>query len=299
MHDVIIIGGGAAGLGAALYSTRFKLDTLVLAKQLGGTGNVAHKVENWLGVKEITGPELMKNFAEHVKSYNVPIEDANVSKIEKDGNSFKVSTDKETYEAKAIIIATGMRHRELGAPGEKEFLGKGVSYCYTCDAAMFRGKTVGMVGGSDAAGMGALLLTEYAEKVYVIYRKDKIRAEPITTEKVYAHPKIEVIHNANVKEIKGDKFMSSVVLDTGQELELQGLFIEIGAVPVTVLAEPLGVEISERGFIKVDRQQATNVQGVFAAGDITDSSPLKQFITSAAEGSVAAQGVHKFLSQSK
>ncbi len=297
MYDTIIIGGGAAGLGAALYSTRFKLNTLVIAKELGGTGNVAHKVENWLGIREISGPELMQKFAEHVKSFSVPIKEENVAKIEKEGETFKISTDQETHECKTIILATGMRHRELNVPGEKEFLGKGVSYCYTCDGAFFKGKTVGMVGGSDAAGMGALMLTEYADKVYVVYRGDKIRAEPVTTEKIYKHDKIEVIHKANVKEIKGENVVKSVVLDTGDEIELDGLFIEIGAVPVTVLIEPLGVGLDERGFIKVDKDQATNVEGIFAAGDITNATPLKQFITSASQGSIAAQGAHKFLAK--
>ena len=296
-YDVMIIGGGAAGLGAALYSVRFGLKTALIAKEIGGTGNIAHQVDNWIGEPGISGMELMKKFVKHVEQYKVPMITDEVVDIKKTGSGFKVSTkSKKIHEAKTVIYSLGMNYRKLGAPGEKEFEGKGVHYCYTCDGPLYKGKVVGIVGGSDAAGLGALMLKDYAKKVYVIYRGAKLRAEPITADRIYKEKKIEVIHNANVKEIVGDKFVTTVKLDTGKDLKLDGLFIQIGHVPLTDLAKKAGVNLS-KGIIKVDNGQATNVDGFFAAGDLTNASPLKQFITSAAEGSIAAQSAYKYITK--
>jgi thioredoxin reductase (NADPH) len=180
--------------------------------------------------------------------------------------------------------------------GENEFLGKGISYCATCDAAFFRKKKVAVVGGGNSAAMAAILLTEFAEKVSVIYRGEKLRADPAVAEKVYSNPKIEVLHKANIVEIKGEKFVNSVVLDNGSSLELNGVFIEVGSVPSTALAKILGVNLDEQGYIQVDKAQKTNVEGVFAAGDITtNSNNLRQVITAAAEGAIAAESAYKFL----
>ena len=295
MKDVIIIGGGAAGLGAALYSARYKLDTSVLVKEVGGTGNEAHKVDNWIGSPGISGMKLMEDFVAHVKSYNVPLEVGEVSSVKKEGDRFVVSIKEKSYESKALILATGMKHRKLGITGEKEYEGKGVHYCYTCDGPLYGGKTVAVIGGSDSAALGALFMAEHAEKVYVIYRKSKLRAEPVSTENVYKHPKIEVIHDTNVKEIYGEQFVTGVKTDTGKNIKLDGLFIEIGHLPNNELAKGLGVEIDEKGFVKVDSHFKTNVEGVFAAGDVVDSITLKQFITSASSGSIAAESVYYYL----
>jgi len=297
MYDVIILGGGAAGLGAALYSARYKLNTLLIAKEMGGTGLIAHKVDNWIGEPGIVGIPLMQKFIDHVKSYKVPVVSEEVTDIKKNKDgTFIVKADK-TYKSKSIIYTLGMKHRELGVPGEKEFSGKGVHYCYVCEGPLYQNKTVAVIGGSDSAGLGALFLADYAKEVYVLYRKDKLRAEPITAEQVYKHKKIKVIHNVNVKEFFGDKFLKGVKLDNGKETRLDGVFIEVGHVPLNELARTLRVEIDKNGFIKVDRAQKTNIKAFCAAGDITNANTLKQFITSAAEGSVAAESVYRYVSQ--
>lgn len=296
MDDVIIIGGGAAGLGAALYCARFTLKTTVLAKEYGGTGNIAHLVDNWIGEPGITGPDLMQKFLSHVKEYKVPLVEAEVASIEKTKKGFLVhTTDKKKYESRAIIFANGMAHRTLGVPGEKEFAGKGVHYCYSCDGPIYKNKTVALIGGGDAAALGTLFMEGYAKKIYVIYRGKKLRAEPISAHKVYKMKKAEVIHTTNVVEIYGEKFVKGIKTDTKKDIKLDGVFIQIGHLPLSSLAKSIGVTLDGKGFIPVDKNHATNVPGVFAAGDITNATSLKQFITSAAEGSIAAQGVYYYL----
>lgn len=295
MHDVIIIGAGAAGLGAGLYSARYKLDTLIIGQVLGGTGLEAHKVDNWIGDPGVSGIDLMDKFVNHVKKYKVPIVSEEVQKVSKLKNKFVVQTSNKKYESKALIFSLGMKHRKLGVKGETDFLGKGVSYCYTCDAPFFKGKTVGVVGGSDSAALGALMLAKYCKKVYVLYRKEKLRAEPISSEAVYASKKISVVHNVNVSEIYGSGLMEGAKLDNGKDLKLDGVFIEIGHIPNYVLPKMVGVKFDKRNFIKVGKEQETNVAGVFAAGDITDKTNLKQFITAASEGSIAALGAYNYI----
>ncbi len=296
LYDTIIIGGGAAGLGAALYAARFMLNTICIAKEFGGTGNIAHLVDNWIGEPGVSGFDLMQKFIKHVKQYNVPLVEDEVTEIVKEGKNFVVRTKSgTTYMGKTIIFTMGMVHRKLNVSGEKEFEGKGVHYCYTCDGPLYGGKIVAVVGGSDSAGLGSLMLKDYAKKVYVIYRGEKLRAEPITAQQVYGSPKIEVIHKANIVEIRGDKFVTSVKLDTGKEIKLDGVFIEVGHLPLSDIPQKLGVKVDDHGFVHVDRTQATNVPGFFAAGDITNATSLKQFITSASEGSIAAQGVFLYL----
>ncbi len=296
MYDVLIIGAGAAGLGAALYSARFMLNTAVLSKDFGGTGNIAHLVDNWIGEPGITGPELMEKFVDHVKKYKVPLIDAEIVSVKKKGKTFVVETaDKKKYESKTIIFANGMVHRKLGVPGEREFSGKGVHYCYTCDGPLFRDKVVAIVGGSDSAALGAIFLEQYAKKIYVLYRGEKLRAEPISAAKVYKMKKAEVIHKANVVEIYGDKFVKGIKTYTGKDIKLDGVFVEIGHLPLSDLAKQLGVALDSYGFVKVTKNQETNIPGVFAAGDISDATTLKQFITAAAEGSIAAQSAYRYL----
>jgi len=298
MYDVLIIGGGAAGLGAALYSARFSLKTAVIAKEFGGTGNIAHLVDNWIGAPGITGPELMQKFVAHVKAYKVPLVEAEIVSVQKKKNTFVVMTsDKKKYEAKTVIFANGMQHRKLGIPGEKEFAGKGVHYCYTCDGPLYRNKTVAIIGGGDSAALGTIFMEGYAKKIYVIYRGGKLRAEPISAEKVYKMKKTQVIHNTNIVEIYGEKFVTGVKTDTKKDINVDAVFVEIGHVPLTDLAKRLGVKLDDYGFIAVQKNQATNILGVFAAGDITNATTLKQFITSAAEGSIAAQSAYYYLTK--
>ena len=287
MYDIVIVGAGFAGLSAAIYTARFRLNTLVIGKEIGGTLITAHKVENYPAYKSISGFDLMQKLIEHVKSYDVEIKDGNVIEIERGDGKFTVKTEKEEFECKSVIIATGTVRRKLGVKGEKELENKGVHYCATCDGPIYKNKVVAVIGGSDSAATEALFLTEHASKVYIIYRQDKIRAEPINLEKVEENEKIEVITNANVKEIRGGGKVESVMLDTGKEIKLDAVFIEIGSVPGTMLAAQLGLELNERNEIVIDKYSKTNVEGVMAAGDLTDSR-LKQAVISASEGVMAA-----------
>ena len=299
MYDVIIIGAGAAGLGAGLYAARYKLNVMIVGQILGGTGLEAHKVDNWIGDPAVSGGDLMDKFVKHVREYKVPIVEEMVTKVVKKAKKFVVVTDKKKYKCKTLIFALGMKHRKLDIKGEKEFAGRGVSYCYTCDAPFFKNKVVGVVGGSDSAALGALMLKEHCKKVVVLYRKVKLRAEPVSSEAVYKAKNIEVVPNVNVVEIKGSKVVSSVKLDNGKEMKMDGVFVLIGHVPNYVLPKMVGVKFDKWNFIKVGSEQETSVPGVFAAGDITNKTALKQFITAASEGSIAAMGVYNYLRKKK
>ena len=296
MYDVVILGGGAAGLGAALYAARFSLNTACISKEFGGTGNIAHKVANWIGDPGVTGWDLMKKFIDHVKEYKVPLIEDTVKDIKKINNGFEIICGKKKYKSRTLIYSLGMKHRELGVSGEKDYIGRGVHYCYTCDGPFYGNKLVGVVGGGDSAALGSLMLRDHAKKVYVFYRGEKIRAEPFNTEAVYKDKKIKVIHKTNISEILGDgKKMTKVKLDNGKEMKLDGLFIEVGHDAINELSKRIGVNHDKKGFIKVDKTTSTNVEGFFAAGDITDATTLKQFITSASEGSLAAQTAYQYI----
>lgn len=294
MYDIIIIGGGIGGFSAGIYAARFKLKTLLIGEVQGGMIMLAHKLENWPGTKAISGIELMNNVIEQAKALGVEIKQGTVEKAEKVGKTFKVFTKNETFEAKALILATGTEKRKLGVPGEKEYIGKGVSYCATCDAAFFADKTVGVVGGSDSAAWAAMVVSSYAKKVYIIYRKDAMRAEPIHVEKLKKNPKIEFMFNANVTKIIGEQMMTAVELEGNKTLPLDGLFVEVGSVPVVNLAEGLGVSLCEMDYIHADKEQKTNVPGIFAVGDVTDT-PMRQAITAAGQGAIAAKSAYDFI----
>lgn len=291
MYDIIILGGGPAGLNAALYAVRSNLKVLIISNLIGGAIGEAHNVENWLGTKSITGMELVNNFREHAEEQGVEIKQEEVKGVRANDSGFVINGD---YECKKVIIALGTERRKLAVDDEENFLGKGVSYCATCDGAFFRDKIVGVVGGANAAADAALLLADIASKVYIIYRKDKLRAEAKRVSAIEKNEKIECLYGVNVKEMKGEAMLKSVVLDDGKELELDGLFVEIGSVPAVTLAKELGVELCENGCIKVDSSQRTNVKGIYAAGDITNGSDgFRQVITAAAEGAIAAKSVFK------
>lgn len=294
MHDLLIIGGGPAGMAAAIYAARYRLNTLILSKETGGWMIYTHKIENYPGFKSIVGAELTKNMKEHVASLNVEVRDEEVLEVNKEGDVFKAITKKGNYEGKAVLLALGMQRRKLNVKGEAEFLGKGVSYCATCDAPFFKNKTVGVVGGGDSACKSALLLAEHASKVIMFVRSDKLTGEPINSEKVESNKKIEIMGNAEIAEIKGSKTVESVVLKDGKNIALDGLFIEIGMVPSLAIIKELGVEADEKGMIKVDDMMKTNVEGCYAAGDIT-TGKLKQIVTACADGAKAANSAYNFL----
>jgi len=305
MHDIIIIGAGAAGLSTAIYSTRYNLNTVVIANLFGGLANEAHNVENWPGIKSITGAALMRQMKDHAESLGAQMVQGDVVSVSKkvDDNGkpiYAIETAAESYEARSIVLAMGSKRRKLNIPGESELYGKGVSYCATCDGAFFREKVVGVVGGNDSAVMSAELLAQYASKVYIIYRREKVRAAPMTLERAEKNPKIKIINNANVLSVNGNGKVESVTLDReydgARNLAIDGLFIEIGNVPATDLAKAIGVRIDEGGYIVVDSSCKTSVDGVFAAGDITTGSDkFKQIITAAAEGAKAAKSAYEYM----
>ena len=296
-YDLIIIGAGSAGLPAAVYAARFRLKTIVIGDLIGGTITKTHVVENWPGIVEISGLDLASKLEEHVRANDVEILPEKVIDVTKSSNGFSVKTNSKEFFAKTVLFATGTTRKKLGVPGEKEFENKGVSYCAVCDAALFRNKVVAVVGGSDSAAKEALLLAEYAKKVYLIHRRDKIRPEPINGERVKNNPKIELLLNRNVVEVFGEKLVNGVRFKEGGELLLDGVFIEIGAIPNSGLAEKLGVKITAGKEIIIDKDSMTNVPGVYAAGDIADRH-FKQAITGAAEGVIAAFSAYEYINKS-
>jgi thioredoxin reductase (NADPH) len=294
-YDLLVLGAGSAGYGAALYAARYKLDVAVIGLEPGGLLNEAHMVENYPGYTSIAGRELMDKFKENLDHLKVPIITEFITEIKKAGNEFEVVTDGNKFKAKTIIVALGTEWRKLNVPGEKEFAGRGVSYCFTCDAPFYKEKdAVAIVGGGDSAAMASLLLADYAKKVYLLYRGEKLRAEPIYHDKIQSKKNIEIVYKVNVTEIIGTKTVEKVKLDTGKELKLNGIFVNIGQMPKSELVKPLGVELDEKGYIKKDEYGQTNIKGVFVAGDIA-VTPLRQVIVGAGEGAIAAQSAYHFL----
>lgn len=302
MYDVLIIGTGCAGYTAAIYSARYKLNTFLVGAEQGGLGNTAAHVGNWPGNIEITGPELMENFHKHATSFeNVTYKNARVEKVEKGNGVFCLHLNDGTkVEGKSVIFAMGSNKRHLGVMGEEEFSGKGVTYCATCDAFFYRNKVVAVIGGGDSAVEGAAIAAQVASKVYLIHRRDTFRAEPYWIDEVKSKPNVTFVLNTNILEIKGDQKVRSIVLDTPFEgatsLDVDGVFIEIGANPATALATEIGCEVDGKGYLKVDQAQRTTVPGVFGAGDITSASNhFAQFTTAAGEASLAANSVFNYL----
>lgn len=301
--DLLIVGTGPAGLSAAIYAGVYKLKFAVVGKDYGLLAG-AHEIWNYPGIKAIPGFELVRKMREHaVEGFGAQIKDDEVSKVLKKGQNFVVSTKNSgDFEAKALIIATGLMNRRLGI-GEERLVGKGVSYCATCDAGMFAGKTVGVIGGNDSAASAALLLAEYASKVFIFYRHEALRCQPVYIPKLAEKKNIETIFESNVVEVKGEKMLEGIVLDvkgSKKEMKLEGLFPEIGAVPQNVLLKELGVGFDSSGFIPVDSDQKTSCTGVYAAGDITAThSKFKQAIVACGEGAVAANSVYRFLKEKK
>lgn len=295
IYDVIIAGQGAAAYSAALYAARYQIDSLVMGEMFGGETAIGGLIENYPGHPEIDGFDLMMKFREQVEKYDVPIIDDKVTDIEKEGDSWKITTAQNTnYYSSTVIWAIGRERRKLNLNHEEEWIGRGVSYCSTCDAPLHRDNVVAVVGGGSAAVEGALLLSRYAEKVYIVYRRDKFtRPEPVNVDRLHNTSNIDQVMNTNVVTLKGEKDLTGIVLDKehygSKELELDGLFIEIGADPRVDTPKKLGVSLNDMDEIKVDKHMTTNIQGFFAAGDVTDGSGnLKQTITAAAQGAVAA-----------
>ncbi len=301
IYEVIIIGAGPAGLTAAIYTTRRALKTLVISKDLGGQAALTNNIENYPGFNRVTGQDLMQKFYEQAMLTGAEFDFTEVETLSKTGDLFTLKTAKnQSFQAKAIILAFGLTPRNLNVPGEKEFGGKGVAYCATCDGPLYKAKTVAVIGGGNSALDAAEFLSKIAAKVYLLNRKDVFRGEEILLKKVQASANIELIYNAESKEVIGDTKVNKLVYtqaNTDKEIAVEGIFVEIGHLAKTDWVANL-VELNERKEIKISLDCETKTPGLFAAGDITDIS-YKQAVISAGEGSKAALQAYKFLQGSE
>lgn len=304
IYDFISVGSGAAGLAAAVYAGRYRMKTAVFGDSFGGYTSIAGDIENYPGYISIDGFDLMITMKKQAESLGAVIIDEKVTSVsqQQNGNFLVKAADKEYY-ARTIMIATGMEHKTLGLPREKELTSKGVHYCTTCDAPLYRDKIIGIVGGGDAAVKGVNLAAEYAKKIYLIVRSNQIKAEPINYEHMKKiGEKVEILFETQVQEIKGEQKLEKILLtkplNGSTELMVDGLFVEIGHFPRTEIAKSLELELDKKGFIQTDAFMRTNKQGIFAAGDVINLfGSFKQDITSAAMGAVAATSAYEYLKQ--
>jgi thioredoxin reductase (NADPH) len=299
--DLIIMGGGAAGLAAGIYGSRSGLKTLILDEKLaGGTTADAPLVENYPGFPQVTGAELAEKEVLHAKKTGATIHELEtVISLDLKGEKKIVKTNRAEYETPAIIIASGAHYREANVNGEKEFRGKGVSYCGVCDGPFFKGKRVLVIGGGNSACITTLYLSGLAAQVFVVHRKDEFRAENALVKDLESKGNVKVFWNTEVKEIKGEKVVTRAVLsntETGepQELAVDGVFVQIGESPNSQLAKESGVAVEEGGCIKIDINQRTNIPGVFAAGDVTNY-PVRQIGTAVGQGITAALEAYSYI----
>lgn len=300
-YDLIIIGGGPAGVTAGIYAARQKLNALLITKSFGG--QIARKavmIENYPGFEGISGMELIQRFEKHLRKQKIDIERDEAMKVKKSNNHFLVVTqNKNEFEAKAVIIASGSDPRPLEVAGEKEFLGKGVSYCVTCDGVLFERKTVAVIGGGNSGFEAALFLSKIAKKIYILEYGEVVKADAENQEIAKKTGKIEIITNAVVKKIQGDKFLNSLIYEdrkTGEEknLAVEGVFVEIGSQPATSFVKDL-VDFNEKDEIEIDPKTCeTKTPGLFAAGDC-NAGIYKQIVTAAGEGAKAALSVYNYL----
>lgn len=293
-YDLIILGGGPTAIGCAIYAARFAMDILMIGKVFGGLIATTHLVENYPGITSTSGQGLMEKFKEHMDSLNIPYITDEIGSIEKVDDHFVLQSFFQIFKTYSICIATGSEKRKLGIPGEERFAGRGVSYCATCDGPFYKDKTVCVIGGSDSAAKEALFLAQNAQKVYIIYRGDEIRAEPINKKRVLENKKIEIINKTNITEIKGENNVKSVIFENKKELSVDGVFIEIGSIPNSDLAKKAGIITNNKGEIVISRKSETNIPGIYAAGDVADA-PFKQAITGVAEGVIAAYSAFEYL----
>ena len=303
-YDAVIVGQGAAAYAAALYAARYQMRTIVIGEMFGGETATGGLIENYPGYPEIDGYDLMLKFREQAEKYEVPVVEDKVESIDRTAHCFEARTSSgETYRGTTVILAVGRERRKLGLQHEDEWTGRGVSFCSTCDAPLHRGNVVAVVGGGDAAVKGAVLLSKYAERVYIVYRGAAFtRPEAANLRLLEGSANVERLFNTNVIRLKGDDSLSGIVLDQevngSAELTVNGLFIEIGADPRTELARQLEIQLNDRDEIIVDKAMRTNVHGVFAAGDVTDAGgELKQTLTAAAQGALAATAAYADVSE--
>ncbi len=299
-RDLIIVGGGPAGLTAGLYATRSRIDTLLLEKLTpGGQVVTTALVENYPGFeKGISGPELVAKMEKQARRFGLKVEIRQVDRIALEGGLKKVIADDREWLAKAIIVATGAEPSRLGVPGEEELRGRGVSYCATCDGPFFRDKEVVVIGGGDSAVEEAVYLTRFAKRVRIIHRRDQLRAAKVSQERAFSNEKVEVVWDTVVTRINGEQFVQSLDVKnvrTGRESNLQvsGVFLYVGIKPNSEIFD-FAIETDEGGFLRTDDNMQTSVDGIYAVGDVR-SKQLRQIVTAAGEGAAAAFAAEKYL----
>lgn len=300
MYDIIIIGSGPAGLSAAIYAQRACLDTIVIEKNGISGGQVLNtwEVDNYPGFPGVTGFELSRQFREHANKLGARVVQDEVVQVELSGNVKKVVCEEETYEARCVILASGAHHRTLEVPGAEELRGAGVSYCATCDGAFFRGRTVAVVGGGDAALEDAIFLARMCEKVYIVHRRDKLRGAKRLQERLQALENVEFVWNSETAAIEGNGQVEALRLrqtKTGEEkrLDVDGVFIAVGIAPESELYAGQ-LELDEQGYIRADESGQTSVPGVFAAGDVRTKA-LRQILTAASDGANCVASAERYL----
>lgn len=300
--DLCVVGNGPAGMTAAIYAARYGLNTIVVGEMPGGLMTSAHKICNYPGFAEISGMGLTDNMQNHLKSLGVPSKMGRVNSISQapDGAYEVKLVSGARISAKTVLIATGTKHRHLGLPDEDRLTGKGISYCATCDGMFYKGKTVAVIGGSDAANTSSLFLAGIAEKVYQIHRGDELRGEVTWIEQIKKNPKIEVIFGTQVSGLVGDNKLKAIKLNKPlngiDTLSVDGIFVEIGSDPDTTLANELGLALDAGNYIVTGSNQSTSREGVWAAGDITTGSGgFRQIITACSEGAIAAESIFKYI----
>jgi thioredoxin reductase (NADPH) len=303
MYDIAIIGSGPAGYSAGIYSSRYQLNTVIFGKMMGGTASEAHKICNYPGFDDISGMELSNKMYEHAKNTGCNIKFESIANIEKVNNHFKLTTDlNKEYEAKTVLLAVGTERTKLSIPNEDKFLGKGLSYCATCDANFYKDKVVGVIGGSSAATMAAVMLSDLSKKVYILYRGEELRGDPTWKRQALKKENIEVLYKTVVTKLIGDDKLESLELNREYEgsntLDVDGVFVEIGSEPNKNLPQKIGIKTDKNGYIEVDEAQRTNIKGIWAAGDCTtNSNGFRQVVTAVSEGAIASDDIYKYLNR--
>jgi thioredoxin-disulfide reductase len=302
IYDLIVIGAGPAGITASVYASRRGMHLLVISKDIGGQAAISGDIENYTGYQFITGPELAKKFEEHMRKFNIEIKEPEevIGLSKKQDGVIEIKSSKNTYFAKTAIIASGKRSRELNVPGEKEFKNKGLTYCAICDGPLFSQRTVAVVGGGNSALDATLQLMNIARHIYLINITSALSGDKIMQEKVINSDKVTILNNTQITAISGDNMVNSIKIkdNTGKEktLSVEGVFVEIGLVPNSEFAKD--IEKNEHGEIKIDSFNRTNIEGIFACGDVTDVME-KQIIIACGEGAKAALSAFRYLAQRK